>query len=127
MSVSSLSSPAMNGARRLIRGRSLPAMAKAVGVVAGAGMLAASYQIIYEEGRELVGSIRSNATQRRNRNDAVSLVLLTTELPIAAQDKIRRSRDAFRAAMALATDPSTPEHHRTILRDALSRLMNRNT
>jgi hypothetical protein len=117
----------MNGARGLIRGRSLPAMAKAVGVVAGAGMLAASYQIIYEEGRELVGSIRSTASQRRTRNDAVSLVLLSTDLPIAAQDKIRRSRDAFRAAMALATDPSTPEHYRAILREALSRLVSRDT
>jgi hypothetical protein len=127
MSFSSLNSPATNGARGLIRGRSLPAMAKAVGVVAGAGMLAASYQILYEEGRGLVGSIRSNATQRHNRNDAVSLVLLTTELPLPAQDKIRRSRDAFRAAMALATDPSTPENYRAILRDALSRLVNRDT
>jgi hypothetical protein len=127
MSFSSFSSPAMNGARRLIRGRSLLAMAQAVGVVAGAGMLAASYQILYEEGRGWIGSIRAKATQRRNRNDAVSLVLLNTELPLPAQDKIRRSRDAFRAAMALATDPSTPEHYRTILREALSRLVNRDT
>lgn len=125
MSFSSLSGPAMSGARRLIRGRTLHSMAKAVGVVAGAGMLAASYQILYEEGREVVGTIRSNATQRRNRNDAVSLILLSTELPIAAQDKIRRSRDAFRAAMALATNPSTPEGYRAILREALSRLVNR--
>jgi hypothetical protein len=98
-------------------------MARAVGVVVGAVLLAASYQIAYEEGRDVVRTLRANVAQRRVRNDAVVLALMTTDLPIQMQDQIRRSRDAFRAAMALVTDEATPENFRTTIREALTRLL----
>jgi hypothetical protein len=72
---SSLAAPATIGIRsagRLLSGGSLQSMARAVGVVLGAGVLAASYQIIYEEGRTIVFNLRANAQQRRDRNDAAS-------------------------------------------------------
>jgi hypothetical protein len=98
-------------------------MARAFGVVAGAGLLAAGYQIAYEEGRQVIHNMRSSSAQRRARNDTVMLTLLATDLPVQAQEGIRRSRDALRAAIALATDPATPEEHRKTLRTALGRLI----
>jgi hypothetical protein len=98
-------------------------MANAVGVVLGAGVLAAGYQIAYEEGRQIIGNVRNNAALRRARNDAVVLALLSTELPLQAQDSIRRSRDALRTAIKLVTDEGTPENYRLIIREALGRLV----
>jgi hypothetical protein len=113
----------MRSAGRLLRAGSLSSMARAVGVMLGAGLLAASYHVAYEEGRAFFDALRTNGARRRNRNDAVLLVLMATELPLPAQDRIRRSRDAFRAAMALVTDLNTPEQYRTIIRTALIRTM----
>ena len=113
----------LNNARALLRGGSLRSMANAVGVVVGAGMLAAGYQIAYEEGRQIIGNVRNNAAVRRARNDAVVLALMSTELPLQVQDSIRRSRDALRTAMKSVTDEGTPENHRLIIREALGRLV----
>ncbi len=123
---SSLAAPAssvLSSARALLRGGSLRSMANAVGVVVGAGVLAAGYQIAYEEGRQIIGNVRNNAALRRARNDAVVLALLSTELPLQAQDSIRRSRDALRTAIKLVTDEGTPENYRLIIREALGRLV----
>ena len=98
-------------------------MANAVGVVLGAGALAASYQIAYEEGRQIIGNMRNDAAVRRARNDAVVLALVSTELPLQAQDSIRRSHDALRAAIKLVTNEGTPENYRLIIREALGRLV----
>ncbi len=98
-------------------------MANAVGVVVGAGMLAAGYQLAYEEGRQIIGNLRNNAAVRRARNDAVVLALMSTELPLQAQDSIRRSRDAVRTAMKLVTDEGTPENDRLMIREVLGRLV----
>ncbi len=121
----SLAVPAsvLSYARNLLRGGSLRSMVNAVGVVVGAGMLAAGYQIAYEEGRQIIGNLRNNAAARRARNDAVVLTLMSTELPLRAQDSIRRSRDALRTAMKLVTDERTPENYRLIIREALGRLV----
>ena len=121
----SLAVPAsvLSYARNLLRGGSLRSMVNAVGVVVGAGMLAAGYQIAYEEGRQIIGNLRNNAAARRARNDAVVLTLMSTELPLQAQDSIRRSRDALRTAMKLVTDERTPENYRLIIREALGRLV----
>jgi hypothetical protein len=97
-------------------------MAHAVGVVAGAGLLAAGYQIAYEEGRQVIHNVRTSSAQRRARNEAVVLALFDTDLPGPALNSIRQSRNALDAAMALAIDPATPEEHRTAIRTALKRL-----
>lgn len=123
---SSLAVPAssvLSNARALLRGGSLRSMANAVGVVVGAGMLAAGYQLAYEEGRQIIGNLRNNAAVRRARNDAVVLALMSTELPLQAQDSIRRSRDAVRTAMKLVTDEGTPENDRLMIREVLGRLV----
>lgn len=123
---SSLATPAVavvGSARALLRGGSLHSMARAVGVVVGAGVLAASYQIAYDEGRQVITNLRSAGQQRRARNDVVALALMSTELPLQAQDSIRRSRDALRTAIRLVTDEATPENYRLIIREALGRLV----
>src|ERR1700694_61927 len=111
---SSLVAPANIGIRsagRLLRGGSLQSMARAVGVVVGAGALAASYQIAHEEGRTIVFNLRANAQQRRTRNDAVILALYDLQIPIEIKEKLQRSRDVFRTGMNMLGDQTiTPEH-----------------
>src|SRR5277367_5501530 len=71
---SSLAAPINVGVRSahgLLRGGSLQSMARAVGVVVGAALLAATYQFTYEEGRCFVSNIRAASQIRRARNDAV--------------------------------------------------------
>jgi hypothetical protein len=120
---SSLASPTNLGilsTRGLLRGGSLQSMARAVGVVLGAGLLAASYQIAYKEGQAIVHSLRVGARHRRARNDAVMLALIGTALPLDRLGDLRRARDVFRVCMTLLTDPSIPDEHRAIIRAALS-------
>jgi hypothetical protein len=102
-------------------------MARGLGVALGAGVLAASYQLAHDEGRQMIANLRNGAAQRRARNEAVVLTLIATDLPIQVQDSIRRSRDALRTTMALVTDEATPPQHRETLRNALASLTQRNT
>jgi hypothetical protein len=122
---SSLAAPASLGirsARSLLRGGSLQSMARAVGVVLGAGLLAASYQIAHEEGQAIVHGLRLGARHRRARNDAVMLALFETALPLELLEHLRRARDVFRTGMTLLTDPSMPDDHRAIIRATLLRV-----
>ena len=72
---------------------------------------------------QIIGNLRNDAAVRRTRNDAVVLALMSTELPLQAQDSIRRSRDALRTAMKLVTNEGTPENDRLMIREALGRLV----
>jgi hypothetical protein len=124
---SSLTAPANIGIRsagRLLRGSSLQSMARTVGVVLGAGVLAASYQITLEEGRTIVFNLRANAQQRRDRNDAVLLVLDNLDIPIEVNEKLRRSRDMFRTGMSMLSDQTITAEHRAAIYDALTKLVN---
>jgi hypothetical protein len=97
-------------------------MARAVGVVLGAGMLAASYQIACEEGRVIIQNLRVGAAQRRARNTAITLALMNSGLPLELQARLRRKRDVVRAGLAMLADDKDklpPEHH-TIIHGALT-------
>ena len=122
---STLAAPANLGirsARGLLRDGSLQSMARALGVVLGAGLLAASYQIAYDEGQAIVHGLRVDARQRRARNDAMMLALIGTALPLDLLDHLCRVRDVFRVCMTLLTDPSIPDDHRAIIRATLFRV-----
>lgn len=122
----SLAAPSDLGSRAirgLLRGGSLQSMARAVGVVFGAGLLAASYQIAHDEGQALVHGLRAGARHRRTRNDAMMLALVGTDLPLDLLAHLRRARDVFRTCMSMVTDPATPDDHRAIIRTALSRVI----
>ncbi len=123
---SPLAAPANVGipsARGLLRGGSLLSMARALGVVLGAGLLAASYQFAYEESRMVVHNIRIAGARRRARNDALMLLLLSSPLPIGLQEKLRRSRDAVNASMRLLTSPALPRDQHAIIHAALTRII----
>jgi hypothetical protein len=124
---SSLAVPANLGlktARGFLRTPNLRSMANAVGVVMGAGMLAASYQIAYEDGREIIQNLRAASAQRRARDTAIILDLMNSELPLELQDKLRRSRDVVRTGMAMLANEReklTPQHH-AIIHTALTKV-----
>ncbi len=121
---SSLAAPVNVGIRSahgLLRGGSLQSMARAVGVVLGAGILAASYQLAYDEGRTLIQSMRMQSAHRRARNEAILLALLETKLPLEMQDRLRRSRDVMARCMQLLTNAQLPEGHHAIIHDALTK------
>ncbi len=123
---SSLAAPVNVGIRSahgLLRGGSLQSMARAVGVVLGAGLLAASYQFAYEEGRTFVHNMRLSSAHRRARNDALMLVLLNSKIPIETQDRLRRSRDAVGACMRMLTNPTLPQDQHDVIHAALTKIL----
>jgi hypothetical protein len=124
---SSLAAPANMGlktARGLLQTPSLRSMARAVGVIMGAGMLAASYQIAYEEGRVAIQHLRAGSAHRRARNTAITLALINSSLPLELQDKLRRSHDVVRAGLAMLVNDKeklSPEY-RSIIHAALTKV-----
>jgi len=127
---SSLAAPVNVGIRSahgLLRGGSLQSMARAVGVVVGAGLLAATYQFVYEEGRAFVHNLRLSSAHRRARNDALMLVLLNSKIPIETQDRLRRSRDVVNACMRLLTNPAFPPDQHAVIHHALIKVLHGET
>ena len=113
---------AISSAKGLLRGSSLQSMARALGVAVGAVTLAASYQIAYEEGRTLVQDVRAGSARRRAHNTALLLVLMNSALPLELQDKLRRSRDAVQAGMALLTSQTLSSDNHQIILAALTKV-----
>ena len=108
---------------RLFHGRSLAAAVKYVGVIGGAGLLAASYQIAYEEGRSFIQSFRTGVMARRDRNNAVMCALLSTELPLPVLNYLRQKRDCFSAAIDMSVNPEVDEGVRKTIGSALRSLI----
>jgi len=105
---SSTVGPAMN----LLRGGTLQSMAKALGVVVGAGLIGATYQIAHDEGRSIIHTMRLNSAHRRQRNEQIMLGLMNSELPTEIQTRLLGSRDAFKVGMRmLANGDFTPKEH----------------
>ena len=113
----------ISSARQLLHGGTLPSMARAVGVVGGAGILAASYQIAYEEGRTFIQTIRTAFAARRDRNNAVVCALLSADLPLDVLAGLRRARDAFSKAIDMSVDRGIPEDIRKKIGTTLINLM----
>jgi len=106
--------------RRLLRGGSMAALARQVGVVLGAGLLAAVYQLTLEEGRGLVQAIHARGRARRERHERLLVATLGTSLDPTLQNRLLRSRDAFVAARAILADPDVAQADRDRLRAALN-------
>jgi hypothetical protein len=118
---------AARSAGNMIRGTvSIPAMARAVGVVVTASVLAASYQIAVDEGRQIITGLRSSSALRRARNDAALLLLLNSSLPIELKDKLRRARDVVKTGMAMLTNPAIAQEDRDIIHGMLTEIVNSN-
>ena len=96
--------------------------AKYLGVVAGAVVVGAGYQLAQDEGRQLVHSFRMKAHNRHLRNERLSLLLFNTALPLLLQERLSRARDVHRACMRIITDETLPDDQRRMLRAVLQHL-----
>jgi hypothetical protein len=86
-------------------------------------VVAATYQIAYEEGRTMVQGLRAKSLARRERNDTIMCALLQTEIPLPALAKLRKSRDLMREVIDRSVDPMVPVEVREVLRRTLKGLM----
>jgi hypothetical protein len=103
----------------VLRGASLGAMSRSVGIVVSAGVLAAIYQLTHEETRAWLRTWRSRAHYRRARHEALLIQVLGSELPIPLQERFLASRDAFWTALELLADATVSAHDRKAIRCAL--------
>lgn len=115
---------AIHAGRGLFSGRSVFTALQYTAVALGAGMLAATYQVAYDEGRMLISNMRSATALRQRRNDTLALMFCATALPLPMRERLRRSRDAFHTALAILNEPETDLQDAAILRDVLVRVMN---
>ena len=122
-SLPTLANVGIRSASDLLRGRTFPSMARAVGVVLGAGLLAASYQLAYEEGRTIIHNVSVASVQRRARNEAILLALMGTPLPFEMQDRLRRSRNVVSTAFEWMTRADFPAEHRALLQGTLNKVI----
>jgi hypothetical protein len=127
MSFATSFGPPASAAFTLLRGRTLPSMARAVGVILGAALLAATYQFAYEESRSIFHSMRVNSARRQTRNDALMLILLRSALPIETQELLCRSRDTVTSCMRMLTNPTLPVEQHILIHSALCQIINGTT
>lgn len=119
MSFSSMTAPAMRLGGQILRGSTLKAMGRTVGLVGAAGAMAAVYQVSATEMQRTMDAIRARGTLRRNRHEAIQIQILGTTLSASAQTKVLSARDAYKACLALLVDPRTLELDRDSIRQAL--------
>jgi hypothetical protein len=98
-------------------------MARAVGVILGAALLAATYQLAYEESRQVVHNIRVNSARRHARNEALMLILFRSTLPVETQEQLRRSRDTVASCMRMLTNPTLPVDQHILIHAALRQIV----
>lgn len=110
-------------ARGLFAGSTVRSAARNVGIIAGAGALAAAYQICYEEGKSVIHNMRATSATRHARNDVISLHLVKSGLPLDLQEHLRKSRDVFRTAMRIISDENIAQEHRDTLHALLMKLI----
>lgn len=79
--------------------------------------MAALYQIAHEEGRGLILRRKNRSTSRQKRNDFIALMILGTDFPLEAQEKLKTARDRY--AVGIEIFPELPEPHRETLREIL--------
>jgi hypothetical protein len=103
----------------VLRGSTLAVMSRTVGIVVGAGMLAAVYQVTQEETKVTLSSWRERRRYRVARHEALLIVLLGSPLSYAHQERLLASNDAFKTALEVLADPATEPRDRECIRAAL--------
>ena len=76
-------------------------MGRALGVVVSASVLAASYQLMLDEGRIFVRTLSARRQRRHARHELVLVQVLGKGLAAAAENQLLNSRDAFAEALSL--------------------------
>lgn len=97
----------------------MASMGRTVGVLVGAGVLGAIYQIITEEARSQLQGIRQRAHLKRVRRDAVLIKLLGTELSPELQLALAVSRKPYETAIRLLALPQISTRDKELIRDTL--------
>ncbi len=115
----SLAAPALRVGAKLLRGDSLRSMARAVGVVLSAGALAAVYQAAHDEVRITLNNWRARAQYRQQRHEALLIYLLGSRLSPPLQERLLRSRDAFKEILNVLAEPTTKPEDRAIVLEAM--------
>lgn len=116
----SYASTMLSPVSRVLRGPTLSAMARNVGVVVGAGALAAIYHTTNEEMRTAIAHGRSNRASRRARHEALLVALLGNDISPQARDVLASSRDAYKACMELLANPLLSGADQHLIRQAIA-------
>jgi hypothetical protein len=111
--------PAVAAGAQILRGSTLAAMARSVGVIGAAGGLAAVYTVATDEVRTGLTNLRMRRQIRKQRNEQLQMAIMATQLPRNMQDRILLSRHAYQACLDEITDPVTTEAERETLRKAI--------
>lgn len=104
-----------------LRATSIASMGQKVGVVVGAGVLAAIYQIVGEEGRTILADIRRRSALKRARRDAVLIGLLGSTLSPDLQLILMKARNPYDTALKMLAHPLVNYQDRELLRETLQR------
>ena len=115
---SAFGSVTQNGAR-LLRGANLAGMGRTVGVLVGAGAMAACYQLMLDESRGLIRAVSAQRYRRYVRHERMLVELLGKGLTPEVQSQLLNTRDAFKKALELLTDPNLVQLDIELLRAAL--------
>jgi hypothetical protein len=116
---SSFGQPLARTGLNLLRGSTIQAIARTVGVVAAAGLLGAVYHVVNDEARNVVQLARLRGQYRRHRHDRILVATLGTALDPQLQYQLLSSRDAFKRITRLLVDPAVDDVSRNQLRQAI--------
>ena len=109
---------------RLLRGENLYLIGRNLGIILGAGAMAALYQLMIEEARGLVHALRVRRRIRSLCHQRVLVHVLGNGISLQVQQRLYQSRDAFREGLAILADvktaPEDRERLRAVLQNALA-------
>lgn len=94
-------------------------MARTVGIVICAGLLAAVYQTVNDETRLAIGGIRRKREVRSERNTAMLEALLGSNLDARLQYDLLGARNVYKRALRLLCDPEVLASEKTMIRQAI--------
>jgi hypothetical protein len=98
--------------------------AVALGALVGGITLSAGYQLLYDEGKDLIQRIRIGMARRRRRNEMIILALVGTDFPPDHLDTITRSRNCFATGLQILATAELLTPHRDQLRGVLQQVVN---
>lgn len=124
MSFSDFGGPGQPPRPPLLRGNTLQQMFRGVSMMAGASLMAAIYQLASDEARAGINGLRLRALYTRQRHELILMATVGTRLPSELQNRLLRSRDAWKAAMKILADPLTSPEDVETLRQAVARACN---
>jgi hypothetical protein len=97
--------------------------ALALGALVGGITISAGYQLIYDEGKDLLNRMRLGMARRRRRNEHIMIELIGTDFPPEHLDQITRSRNCFATGLKILATAELEDRHRDRLRGLLQHVI----